>query len=891
MALTADQRNFINLHIATLRDQQPLNKRGEKRLRSQFADWARRDAKVTAELDKLKGSDQYDDLVQMQALATDAKDQNRYETAYKQLETVKTLARNAAKGYVSGLTYETLHQRIQELRDDIDPVAASIDTIFRALDRLTDDLAAALALASPKAELQRDNTREHRNDLLEAALATREDLLLRLTGIEDDAKGVVGEVDAVDLSKRKETLAAQIKVAQSYGSKKQQKWLGGLVHLLDDSATELLRHDETLFTDDAVKDRFAREIAAARDAVKQRFTAWGQEFKTSEPEPTPTGGWVQARTGKAPRNADQGTYEQAEIAYDNAMVEAIARLKAEQERDADALKPESERRKDPGYLAPPIPQAKELRTYKIGDALGEEMIEKLRGLAPPNPDSDEPPPQMPSNEDIEEAAQNAADHVADTLRESDPDSDEVFDLYLKDERTFIGDIGQALGWDKNQLTWTAEQSDAVTAIARRMAKARQDNVANKQLDATSLQFGNKTYGNKQVLGAGTFGEVSRYTCDDDDSAIVVKRGLGGDATANIGTEMRSHRMAMGGEGGEGHPNLTKLLGGAVGSDGTPLMVTEECSGDVTAFAKQLNALSDSGAIPKEVRDRLLRKVMEDVVKGMRWLHDQGLTHNDIKSANFLIDGDGTVKVADLGSTRTVDAQGKTQKLESEASIPYTMMTVAPEETESAKSDSFSIGAMMDMLADPKAGKGRAYVLRGNRQTTTDDPDGGKVVRNTTAFERLRNAMLDDDPDKRPSMETVLLSSYLDQPEDDSPEAREGQDFDHDGDVVALKRAIGGLAKAEKQIASLTKEIRFTLDAMQRLTDPDKTDELAKATEKHDALQEKLAVATAERDRLSTEIANLCSAGQTTQRVDDAAIRPPLRNRQPIPDNAPEARTV
>ena len=50
--------------------------------------------------------------------------------------------------------------------------------------------------------------------------------------------------------------------------------------------------------------------------------------------------------------------------------------------------------------------------------------------------------------------------------------------------------------------------------------------------------------------------------------------------------------------------------------------------------------------------------LEQVLRGLQYLHHQGVIHRDIKAANLLVSTDGTIKVTDFGVSTRYDLTRK-----------------------------------------------------------------------------------------------------------------------------------------------------------------------------------------------------------------------------------------
>ena len=65
---------------------------------------------------------------------------------------------------------------------------------------------------------------------------------------------------------------------------------------------------------------------------------------------------------------------------------------------------------------------------------------------------------------------------------------------------------------------------------------------------------------------------------------------------------------------------------------------------------KFHSLCDAGAFEED----LVRKCTKDVLLGLRYLHQKGIMHRDIKGQNVLMGGaNGFTKLADFGASKQV----------------------------------------------------------------------------------------------------------------------------------------------------------------------------------------------------------------------------------------------
>lgn len=102
-----------------------------------------------------------------------------------------------------------------------------------------------------------------------------------------------------------------------------------------------------------------------------------------------------------------------------------------------------------------------------------------------------------------------------------------------------------------------------------------------------------------------------------------------------------------------HHNVVQFLGAALnGPQGTALLVTELMElGDLWRALPAKDPTTSERIFSWHRRGR---RVMEDVARGLHYLHSKRVVHFDLKSANILLSRAGTAKLADIGMARVLN---------------------------------------------------------------------------------------------------------------------------------------------------------------------------------------------------------------------------------------------
>jgi serine/threonine protein kinase len=152
---------------------------------------------------------------------------------------------------------------------------------------------------------------------------------------------------------------------------------------------------------------------------------------------------------------------------------------------------------------------------------------------------------------------------------------------------------------------------------------------------------------------------------------------------------REHRNISGVE----HPNVVKILRFERG-DGFARLFLEWCPGG--SLTDRIHKSQIAGRTePEKIGEALLRNYTRQIVSGLKFLHDKGILHRDIKPGNILIHYDGSLKLTDFGLSR------HTETINPKTKACGTVRYMSPESiggSFSVFSDIWAVGATVTEMA-------------------------------------------------------------------------------------------------------------------------------------------------------------------------------------------------
>ncbi|MFJ3584735.1 protein kinase [Streptomyces sp. NPDC090127] len=248
------------------------------------------------------------------------------------------------------------------------------------------------------------------------------------------------------------------------------------------------------------------------------------------------------------------------------------------------------------------------------------------------------------------------------------------------------------------------------------------------------------------VGRGGMGEVWQATDEVLGRSVAVKLMLGHDSDPSAGERFRLEAQTA---ARLSHPHVVGVFDFGTW-DGKLFLVMELVEGSSLA--------SEPGAPPLVLPAERVAVVAAHAAAGLAAAHREGVVHRDIKPGNLLLDGDGTVKLADFGIARFVD--DPSGALTTTGQIVGTGLYLAPERAlgrnASPASDVYSLGCVLYQLLTgrPPFQADTATGLLYQHIDTPPAPPRQLGVGLPAAFESYLLTMLAKEPEQRPPAQAI-----------------------------------------------------------------------------------------------------------------------------------------
>jgi mitogen-activated protein kinase kinase kinase len=259
----------------------------------------------------------------------------------------------------------------------------------------------------------------------------------------------------------------------------------------------------------------------------------------------------------------------------------------------------------------------------------------------------------------------------------------------------------------------------------------------------------------QVLGKGGFGIVYKAWDEEEGKHVACKEvKLVADNKAAM-TELFQEYSVL---ATLKHVHIVKVLGFVVHEGNGRIFMEWVPSGSVQSVLQETK---------KGLREPIVRRYIREALLGLAYLHSRGIVHRDVKPGNMLLNGDGSVKLTDFGTSRTQEHAAHTMQT---GTVVGTVPYLAPEcvrGTYSAASDVWAIGCTALHMITGKApwdGEARDNIglifKLGNLSTL---PRGLKEYDMSDELRSFITLAMTLDRHQRPNAETLLQDVFLREP--------------------------------------------------------------------------------------------------------------------------------
>jgi serine/threonine protein kinase len=198
----------------------------------------------------------------------------------------------------------------------------------------------------------------------------------------------------------------------------------------------------------------------------------------------------------------------------------------------------------------------------------------------------------------------------------------------------------------------------------------------------------------EILGIGSYGQVFKAFDVDTGELFAVKRMFFNPVNkiqAKIVTDLDSEVRIL---KGMKNKHIVKYLGSELIQDTFCIYLEYLPGGSIAKLVYNL------GALPEIT----VRAYLIQILKGLDYLHNNGVIHRDIKGANILLDSKGKVKLSDFGCSRQYSSVDNESGFVTsvKGSLPWMAPEVIKQKGYGRKADIWSVGCVaLEMLTAKK----------------------------------------------------------------------------------------------------------------------------------------------------------------------------------------------
>eukprot|EP00041_Stephanoeca_diplocostata_P033130 m.1085605 g.1085605 ORF g.1085605 m.1085605 type:complete len:562 (-) comp24279_c0_seq39:4214-5899(-) len=198
----------------------------------------------------------------------------------------------------------------------------------------------------------------------------------------------------------------------------------------------------------------------------------------------------------------------------------------------------------------------------------------------------------------------------------------------------------------------------------------------------------------EELGRGTFGIVLKSQLPETNEPCAVKKLHLSQLTKKDKASFKKEIQVM---SRLDHPNIIKIYGYC---NDEHAIVMEFAPNNSVSFQLYFNENKRDEA--RMALGRTKKKIIFGIANGLNQIHKLGITHNDIKSANILLDKDFEAKICDFGLSHLRSKTSSTSSIRSDGQRGGTSAYMAPELLDfdvapSESSEVYAFGILMNEI--------------------------------------------------------------------------------------------------------------------------------------------------------------------------------------------------